>query len=339
MARELRSGSLIRLWQDDLRRSNPGPFQHRAAGSVRCVSGQPELGCFLELGWPLPRNILNLYAEFRLITSGLPTPCGHGLLGALAYFGLPGGVNELLKHEMRQLAQREGLYTWQERADLLDYCQTDVDALARLLPAMIGQIEAPPALPPTDRHKAFGQALQRGEYTRALAHMERRGVPLDVPLLTTLRSSWQEIELTLIARVDGAYGVYDGDYFDTAAFEVYLQTNGIAWPRFQDGRLQLDRDTFKDLATAYPAVAPLHELRATLAQMREWKLSVGQDGRNRCLLSPFGAKTGRNTPSAFGIHFRPGDMVAPSDPAPTRHGPGLPRLRTAGVRHRRGPVW
>ena len=261
MARELRSGSLIRLWQDDLCRWIQAPFNTGPLALFVAYLASAELGCFLQLGWPLPRNILDLYAEFRLITSGLPTPCGHGLLGALAYFGLPGGVNELLKHEMRQLAQREGLYTWQERVDLLDYGQTDVDALARLLPAMIGQIEAPPALPPSDRHKAFGQALQRGEYTRALAHMERRGVPLDVPLLATLRSSWQGIELALIARVDGAYGVYDGDYFDTAAFEVYLQTNGIAWPRFQDGRLQLDRDTFKDLATAYPAVAPLHELR------------------------------------------------------------------------------
>jgi hypothetical protein len=62
------------------------------------------------------------------------------------------------------------------------------------------------------------------------------------------------------------------------------------------------------MATAFPELAPLHELRATLAQMRNWKLAVGQDGRNRCILadlgekdhrgySPFGAKTGRNTPS------------------------------------------
>src|SRR5262249_34385141 len=186
-------------------------------------------------------------------------------------------------------------YTWRERDDLLAYCQTDVNGLARLLPAMRDAVEAPPTLAPGERGKALGQALQRGDYAKALAQMERRGVPIDVPALTALRSRWQQIERALIARVDGDFGVYDGEHFDTAAFEGYLRRNGIAWPRFADGRPRLDRDTFKDMAGAHPALAPLHELRATLAQMRDWKLAVGRDGRNRCLLSPFGAKTGRNT--------------------------------------------
>src|SRR5262249_22497069 len=102
---------------------------------------------------------------------------------------------------------------------------------------------------------------------------------------------------------DGSFGVYDGDHFDTLAFEDYLRRQRIAWPRFPDGRLRLDRDTFKDMAGAYPALAPLHELRCTLAQMRDWRLPVGPDGRNRCLLSPFGAKTGRNTPGASEFIF------------------------------------
>ena len=31
-----------------------------------------ELGCFLELGWPLPTRILDLYTEFRNATNGIP---------------------------------------------------------------------------------------------------------------------------------------------------------------------------------------------------------------------------------------------------------------------------
>ena len=46
-----------------------------------------ELGCHLALGWPMPARILDLYAEFRCRTSGVATPCGSGLLGALAFFG------------------------------------------------------------------------------------------------------------------------------------------------------------------------------------------------------------------------------------------------------------
>jgi hypothetical protein len=128
-------------------------------------------------------------------------------------------------------------------------------------------------------------------------------VPIDVPALTALRDQWRDVELALIARVDGAFGVYDGDHFDTMAFEDYLRRNSIPWPRFLDGRPRLDRDTFKDIATTWPTLAPLHELRSTLAQMRDWKLPVGGDGRNRCLLSPFGAKTSRNTPRASEFIF------------------------------------
>src|SRR5262249_45273123 len=35
------------------------------------------------------------------------------------------------------------------------------------------------------------------------------------------------------------------------------------------------------------------------------KLAVGSDGRNRTLLSPFGARSGHNTPSASGFIFGP----------------------------------
>ena len=35
-------------------------------------------------GWPLPKRILDLYVEFRLLTSGRSACCGHGLLGAMA---------------------------------------------------------------------------------------------------------------------------------------------------------------------------------------------------------------------------------------------------------------
>jgi hypothetical protein len=303
VARELRNGRTIRLWQDELRRSLQAPFRTDADALFVAYLASAELNCFLGLGWAMPRWVLDLYAEFRLLTSGLPTPCGCGLLGALAYFGLPGGVDELTKDEMRRLAQRAGPYTAQERAALLAYCETDVDGLARLLPAMRDGIECPPTLPPAERGKAFGQAMQRGDYMKALPYMERRGVPLDVTALANLRGRWQEIEKALIARVDGAFGVHDGEHFDTLAFERYLSRSGITWPRFPDGRPRLDRDTFKDMATACPCLAPLHELRATLAQMRDWRLSVGRDGRNRCLLSPFGAKTGRNTPSASEFIF------------------------------------
>ena len=59
-----------------------------------------ELGCHRALGWPMPARILDLFAEFRDRTNGLPTPAGAGLLGALTYFGLD-AIGATEKEEMR----------------------------------------------------------------------------------------------------------------------------------------------------------------------------------------------------------------------------------------------
>ena len=47
-----------------------------------------ELGCFKVLGWSPPEQILDLYVEFKRLTSGIKVPAGRGLLGALAYYGI-----------------------------------------------------------------------------------------------------------------------------------------------------------------------------------------------------------------------------------------------------------
>jgi DNA polymerase I len=71
------------------------------------------------------------------------------------------------------------------------------------------------------------------------------------------------------------------------------------------GALQLDDDTFKAMATSFPQLYELRELRLALGQMRLASLSVGEDGRNRCLLSILRSKTGRNQPSNSHFIFGP----------------------------------
>jgi DNA polymerase-1 len=94
------------------------------------------------------------------------------LVGALTHFGLD-AIGAAEKEEMRNLALSIGAgahYTSQEREDLLAYCQSDVDALARLLPVMAPQINLP-------------HALLRGRYMAACARIEWNGVPVDIELL------------------------------------------------------------------------------------------------------------------------------------------------------------
>jgi DNA polymerase-1 len=75
--------------------------------------------------------------------------------------------------------------------------------------------------------------------------------------------------------------------FKADLFAAWLRRTGIPWPRLPSGALMLGNDTFKDQARTYPAVNALHELRSTTAKLRLTGLTVGHDGRNRCLLSPF----------------------------------------------------
>lgn len=193
VARELYSGRLVRWWLTDNAPRQP-PFASRPDALFVAYYASAELGCYLALDWPFPSRIVDLYAEFRCITGGRPVPAGYGLLGALAYFGLD-GLAASEKDEMRQLAMRGGPYSEPERLALLDYCQGDVDALARLLPAMASNIDLP-------------RALLRGRYMAAAARMEWTGVPIDAEMLSLLRENWDTIRTRLIREIDQSYGVF-----------------------------------------------------------------------------------------------------------------------------------
>jgi hypothetical protein len=193
VARELRTGRLERKWLGDGMCPSPCYSTEPDALFVAYYASA-ELGCHLALDWPLPVRILDLYAEFRCRTNGLGVVCGNGLVGALSYFGLD-GLAIADKDEMRRLAMRGGPYTADEKLTLVDYCQTDVDALGKLLPAMLPQIDLP-------------RALLRGRYMAAAARMEWTGVPIDTGILQALRTSWRAIQGQLIARVNRDCGVY-----------------------------------------------------------------------------------------------------------------------------------
>lgn len=291
VAREYRSGKLLRVWLDD---ASPLPCPIPTGPDVLFVAyyASAEIGCYLAMGWPLPCRVVDLYAEFRNLTNGKPTPCGAGLLGALAWFGLD-AIEASEKEELRALALRGGPYTQAERVALLDYCQTDVDALARFLPVMAPTINV-------------AHALNRGRYMAAVARMEWHGVPIDADRLAMFREHWIAIQSRLIVAVDADYGVFDGRTFKTDRWAAYLVASGIPWPRLESGALALDDETFRQMAKRYPReVGPIRELRHTLGQLRLNELAVGADGRNRCLLSPFRARTGRNQPSNSKFIFGP----------------------------------
>lgn len=88
VACELNSGQKIQLWRDELLVLKKAPFDTGPDAVLVAYYSSAELGCFLELGWPLPVNAIDLFTEHRVETNGQKLPCGNGLLGALAVRGL-----------------------------------------------------------------------------------------------------------------------------------------------------------------------------------------------------------------------------------------------------------
>ncbi len=292
VAREFFSGMVIRIWEDELHRLADAPFRTDPRSLFVAYFVSAELRCFLALGWKVPTRILDLYAEFRAATNGRRVlPAGRGLLGALVYHGLD-SIEANEKDAMRALALRGGPWTECERTALLEYCESDVWSLDRLLQAMGAEIDLP-------------RALYRGRYMAAVARMESNGIPIDVEALATLQADWEKIQVELISEVDKKYGVYRGTSFSHARFKAWLERQGIPWPRTDSGRLSVSDEAFRSMARAYPEIAALRELRTTLGQLRLMDLAIGVDGRNRALLSPFNTRTGRNSPSTTKFIFGP----------------------------------
>jgi len=281
VAREIFSGRLIRSWLSKCQ-SVPCPIPLGRSSVYIAYFSTAELKCHLSLGWPLPKNIVDLFVEFRCQTNGLSLPTGRNLLGALTYFGLT-GISYLEKETMRELAVRGSPFSNAESEALLNYCQTDVDALEALIQPMFKQLN-------------LGQALLRGRYMKAVASMEHYGIPIDAEKLLQLQTNWEPLKERLIQQVDRHYGVFEDFVFKRERFAQYLAKQKIPWPLLPSGQLDLKDETFRQQARAYPKLLPLKELRQTLGRLRLHQLELGSDQRARVNLSPFRSKTGRNQP-------------------------------------------
>ena len=154
----------------------------------------------------------------------------------------------------------------------------------------------------------------------AAAAMEWNGVPIDVATLGLLREHWADIQSDLIAAIDADYNVFEGRTFKYDRWARFLADRGIPWPVLESGRLDLGDDTFRQMARAYPVVAPMRELRSALSELRLNDLAVGGDGRNRVLLSAFRARTGRNQPSNSKFIFGPSVWLRSLIVPPPGHG-------------------
>lgn len=284
---ELGSDRFIRLSDDELNNLGRVPVPFSDTALVVVYDASKQVAGFLAQGWPIPPNIVDLFIEFRCLTNGRRVPCGNDLSGSLVYFGLDAfNVRNPVLNKPSTLDGSAAACNRREPfVPKIAVESANTHALKQLFHVMKPHIDWP-------------RALLRGRYGSAVAVMERNGIPIDIALFERLSRSWLKIQMGLVEEVDSKYGVYDGITFKVGRFRAYLKAQDIDWPLLPSGQFDLSDETFKFMSHKYPQLASLRELRRSLSLMRLSSLTVGRDGRNRCPLSMFASRTGRNQPSS-----------------------------------------
>ena len=283
-ARELKSGRTLKLWRDELGSRPPYPLGEDTLFVSYNLAA--EFSCHLVLGWELPARCLDLLVEFRMMTSGTnwreQDRSKHQLIHALQYFGLnPLAAEE--KAEWREVAIRGKPFTADERRGLLDYCAKDARADADLLAAMAPHI--PNGL----------QALQRGRYVKTVARSAHIGIPLDAESLGALAERREDLIQSQVDEVNQTFDVYQKQTFKMDRMEALVAKHNLDWPRLESGGLNLQKETWDEMAERHSFLEPLRDCIHLVKLLRKNGLAVGSDGRSRATIFPFGCATGRNT--------------------------------------------
>ncbi len=282
----------IRLWYPELFALKAPPFDIGPDTLFVAYNATAELQCFIELGWPMPHNIVDLWLEYRAITNGKRGRKEKTrLIDAMAYYQID-HISAVEKAEMQQLALRGPPYAEAEPVALLDYCETDTDALLALLRSRMAK----------DLAKFHPkEMLFRGRFMAAQARSDRTGIPLDVPLLQAIREHREAIYLAVIAEYETrhGWGIFDNGGLRQDRVVEYLIRENIRLPVTKKTRRpSLADSVLKDYEERYPQLAPLRECLRTLNTLSRFGLSADADGRSRFFANPVGTITGRNAPPA-----------------------------------------
>ena len=266
-----------------------------------------EISCHLALGWPVPERVLDLFTDSATSRTAYPRAAAPACSAHLPSMVLD-GIGTVEKDEMRALVLRGGPWSDAERAAILDYCESDVAALARLLPAMLPSIDLP-------------RALLRGRYMVAAARMERNGVPIDVATLGRLKRHWHDIQDRLIADIDADYGVFDGRTFKADRFAAWLSPRlAFPWPRLASGRLDLSDDAFREAGARASSGRAL--ARVAKRPVRNAAVRSGRGPGRPQPHAPVGVPGAHRPQPAeqHQVHFRPERLASRLDPTATGHG-------------------
>jgi hypothetical protein len=282
----------VKLFEDDLCSLRRNPLPDGPDVLYVAFVGQAEWGSLRALGWELPAQCIDLFAEARCLRNlALPGKIrrqlkirGNGLIDVCRHFGID-AADPLDKEAHRDQVLHGGPWTPESRHKILDYCERDVVMTADLW----SRLE--PIIP-------MGQALYRGWFTLAIGDMEDRGLPIDMDTRDLLIAHLSDLRRRLVLQFD-RFGLCpaDSETIDPERLVALAGRHGIRWPTTRTGRPEMRLRTLKAKLADHPDLHGVVYLAQGLNDLRGLRdLPVGPDGRARAPLWPFSSSTARNLP-------------------------------------------
>jgi hypothetical protein len=163
--------------------------------------------CFLQLGWPFPKHVLDLHTAY-LATSNVLEPYDYdetkrkklskNLPAACRAYGITGWE----RFDKTAIAKDIADGNWRKwgRETVFDYCEEDVRKSIELLRA---QLRGAHRLEPID----VPRVLHWSNYSaKAIARVQARGMPIDMDLWGLVQENKEAVVAELIRRFDPSYG-------------------------------------------------------------------------------------------------------------------------------------
>ena len=121
VAQELKSGKTESVWLEgeDAGDLKSPPYSTGKDAIFISFYAPAEMSCHLALGWQMPANLVDLFAEHRVQTNGLPG-VGNSLLAACEYRGVTSIPCSDHKEQMRNLVLAGGPYSENDRRSILE---------------------------------------------------------------------------------------------------------------------------------------------------------------------------------------------------------------------------
>jgi hypothetical protein len=278
--RSLRTGEARVYWRDQLLQMRRAPFDTGPRTLALNWFASAESHCFAVLGWEQSQHLVDLFAEYRWLRNGYHANKHPGLIDALLRYRLP-CIGVAAKEANRDEILTTSAWSPDKIHGVLRYNLSDADGSLALGLKMAPKLDLP-------------RALLRGRYDQTCGIIEYWGVPLDAGWWERFARVREPLLLRLVGGLD-RFGIFEGLVFKQKRFAHLLARLRIPWEYTESGkRLLLEDDYFRDQASTYPILRHLHLLRTTLSKLKDPKLTIGPDGRNRTILGPHGTVTDRN---------------------------------------------